>query len=120
MKNIEIGTDIIDIKRFQNEKYSKDNNFLKKIFTKKELDYCFSKNDFVVHLAGRYAAKEAIVKAFFPLNSDLIPYNEIEILNNEKGLPMVKISKAGLDENIIKISISHDENYAIATAIIYN
>ena len=45
MKNIEIGTDIIDIKRFQNEKYSKDNNFLKKIFTKKELDYCFSKND---------------------------------------------------------------------------
>lgn len=118
MKNIEIGTDIIKIKRF--EKYSKDENFLNKIFTKKELDYCFSKNDVILHLAGRYAAKEAIIKALSPLNSNFISYNEIEILNNEKGFPVVKISQGRLEKNIIKISISHDEHYAIATAIIYN
>jgi len=118
MNNFEIGIDIEKIKRFDNKENSRDENFLKKIFTQKELDYCFSKNNASSHLAGRYAAKEAIIKALSSIYEEKIIYNEIEIVNNSNSVPEVIILKPELNNLKIKISISHNEDNAIAMAIL--
>ena len=53
IENLGTGVDIESIERFK--KYSKESNnpFLKKAYTQKELDYCFSKENYFAHLAGR-------------------------------------------------------------------
>lgn len=119
MYDFEIGIDIEKIHRFDHKEYLKNNIFLKKIFTQKELDYCFSKNNPPTHLAGRYAAKEAIVKALSPISNEILTYDQIEILNNLNGIPKVSISNDKLNKLKIKVSISHNNDDAIAMAIVY-
>ncbi len=120
MNEFEIGIDIEKIHRFNDKEYLKNDTFLKKIFTQKEIDYCFSKNNISSHLAGRYAAKEAIVKALSSISNEVLTYEKIEILNNSNGIPKVSIYKSELNKLKIKISISHDEDSAIAMAIVYH
>ena len=116
MNHFEIGVDIVKINRFDNKDYLKNENFLNKIFTKKELDYCFSKKNISSHLAGKFAAKEATIKALSVINEENWTYDQIEILNNSNGIPEVFILNNDLK---IKISISHSEDNAIAMAIVY-
>jgi holo-[acyl-carrier protein] synthase len=116
MSKFGIGTDIEEISRFRNKEKTED--FLKKIYTEKELEYCFSKDRPAQHLAVRFAAKEAIIKAFGSINKKIL-FNQIEILNNEDRVPYVNIG-THLSENYkIKISLSHAKGYAMAVALIY-
>lgn len=107
-----IGTDIVEIERFSN--LIKRKQFLKKIFSKKELNYCFSKEKPSQHLAARFAGKEAIVKALACLNKKVY-YDEIEILNRKNNAPFVNIKKYSMAE--VRISLSHSRNCALAFAI---
>ena len=116
MENLSIGTDIEEIKRFENKTLSSDKKFLDKIYTLKELEYCYKTKDYAPHLCARYCAKEAVVKALFGLNINGIYYKDIEILNNERGVPCVKIEQ--MPDLNVKLSISHCDEYATATAII--
>jgi len=110
-----IGVDIVRIERL-NLNREKDGKFLSDIFTEKELDYCYSKKAHAIHLAGKFAAKEAIIKALWSLDiTDKSP-GKIEILNNEKGIPRAHVE--GCDNLNIEVSISHDGDYAIAFATI--
>ena len=105
-----VGVDIESVKRFEE---SKDNEkFLDFIFTKKEIEYCKAKKEPSISFAGKFCAKEAVIKA---LNSKLSP-KQIEILNNESGNPLVYINRI-LDQNI-SCSISHTKEYAIALVTI--
>ena len=111
--NFSIGVDIEKISRFRYLTRKKNAKFLDKIFTKKELDYCFSKKPPAQHLAVRFAAKEAIVKAISSLNKRIFPFDEIEIIGNTSGIPA-----ADLKGYNIKISLSHCEGMAIAFTVI--
>ncbi len=112
---IQVGVDIEDISRFENKTLEKDSHFLNKIFTKKELDYCFSNSMPAKHLAARFCAKEAVVKALSSILEKNISYSNIEILKKENGAPYVNL--IGCSENIeISISLSHDREKAIAFA----
>jgi len=113
-----IGVDIEDIGRFQKPNVISNKRFLDKIFTKKELDYCFSKAKPEQHLAARYAGKEAVVKVLCSLGKTSIDYKDIEITNNKNKVPMVKIKNKGLDNLKIKISLAHCEDKAIAFAVV--
>ena len=113
-----IGVDIEDIKRFRNSDVANNKQFLDKIFTKKELDYCFSKAKPEQHLAARYAGKEAVVKALCSLGKISIDYKDIEITNNKNKIPMVKINNKNLGNLKIKISLSHCEDKAIAFVVV--
>jgi len=113
-----IGVDIEDIKRFINLDIANNKQFLDKIFTKKELDYCFSKAKPEQHLAVRYAGKEAVVKALCSLGKTSIDYKDIEITNNKNKVPMVKMNNKTLDKLKIKISLAHCEDKAIAFAVV--
>ena len=113
-----IGTDIENINRFSKLKRKEGKPFFDKIYTNSELDYCYSKKNFAQHLAGRYCAKEAVIKALCALGEKYLMYKDIEITNNERGVPEVNIEKEGFENLEISVSISHCEDKAIATALV--
>ncbi len=119
-KNFEIGIDIENIERFANKNYHNSKNFLNKIFTKNELEECFSKENAASHLAVRYAAKEAVIKALSGLTDSEISYNEIEIRKKNNGMPYVVLQKNTVQNFQIRISLSHNSDNAIAVVVIYD
>lgn len=118
MQDIGIGTDIEEIKRFENLRDPAFAAFLRKNFTENELDYCLSKDAPAPHLAARYPGKEAVIKALSSLNITHIFYPAIEIINNETGVPYVRINKEYNEKMHIKISLSHSSGMALAFCII--
>jgi holo-[acyl-carrier protein] synthase len=116
-----MGTDIIEIDRIRSAITRYGVRFLDRLFTEKEISYCHKYKDSATHFAGRFAAKEAIVKAFGTGIGDAAAWKEIEIINNAKGRPEVEVSarlKHFLPPCEIFLSISHCDAYATATAII--
>jgi holo-[acyl-carrier protein] synthase len=114
--NFGIGVDIETISRFK--KADAASPFLKKIFMKTELDYCFSCAASAQHLAARFAGKEAIIKAVYCLNRSGLGYKDVEITNDSNGVPSARILRAGFDELRIKLSLSHSRREAIAFAVV--
>lgn len=114
-----IGNDIIEIKRI--EKAISKENFIKKVFTEKELEYIISKGNRSETYAGKFSAKEAVSKALGTGVRGFSP-NDIEILNNNLGKPYV-IFKNSIEhfnnKYFVDIAISHCKEYATATAIIF-
>lgn len=115
--NFGVGIDIISIARFR--KLKKDKIFLNKIFTRREIEYCLAGVNPAQHLAARYAGKEAVVKAVNCLGNNRLSvadYSKIEIINDKNGVPRVEIKKMEFKNLIIKISLSHCEQKAVAYA----
>jgi holo-[acyl-carrier protein] synthase len=115
-----VGTDIIEIGRIEKaiEKYRQ--RFLDRIFTEAEQRYCLKYKLSARHFAGRFAAKEAIVKALGTGFKDGISWLDIEITNDHTGKPTVKLSEQiqkSLNSPHILLSISHCHEYATACAI---
>ena len=103
---MKIGCDIVENKRLSD----KSENFIDKILTDKEKQLYKTRNN-IEFLAGRFAAKEAIMKCL--PNIEKYTFTDIEILNDEKGKPYCNI------DDIEDISISHEKEYTIAVAL-YN
>ena len=113
-----IGTDIVSIKRIENIINNKGQKFLDHIFTKKEQQICNNKSIPSIHYSGKFAAKEAIKKALLSSNVNWSgTFLSIEINNNEFGAPIVNVDNQ-FRFSSIQVSISHEDEYAIATAII--
>ena len=116
--NFSIGVDIEEISRFK--KVLTNKNFLNKVFSKKEIKYCFAKKRPEEHLAARFAAKEAIIKAVSGKSRrKILLYNKIEVINDKNNAPRIIIKDVNFTKKTIKISMSHCEDKAIALAIIY-
>ena len=115
---IGLGTDTVEISRIK-KAIERTSTFLEKVYTKKEIEYISKKKNPYPSYAGRFAAKEAISKAF---GTGVRKFGllDIEILNDDLGKPLVYLS----DELIKKyngklnLSISHSKEYATATAIL--
>lgn len=116
-ENISVGTDIEEIARFSNKTRDNDSHFLNRIFTEKELTYCFKDKQSAQHLCARFCAKEAVVKALTALGTEDVFYADIEILNHSNGSPYVVINK--YPKIKVRISLSHSHTYATATAICF-
>ncbi len=114
-----LGNDIIEIERIE-KALLRTKSFKEKVYTKKEIEYAEKKNKKYETFAGKFAAKEAIAKAFGTGVRDF-SLIDIEILNDSVGKPYV-VLKESLKEKYqdykIEISISHSKTYAIATAIL--
>ncbi len=102
---IKTGCDLINIEKFK--KIIENQDVLKKIFTSHEI----ANSSSLESLAGKFAAKEAVIKA---LQIDPGNWHEIEIIKQENGKPVAKINY--YDRNIIShdLSISHDGDYILA------
>lgn len=105
-----IGVDIEDIKRFEN----KSQKFLDRLYTKSEQEYCLSKKMPAGHLAVRFCAKEAVIKALGGLNAKHPRLNEIEIYHNENKVPQIRLLNKSDNKLTFQVSLSHDRTKAIA------
>ncbi len=111
------GTDIIEIERIKKAILEHGENFLEEIYTKKEIEYCNSKNNAKYqHFAARFAAKEAIFKAISSLveNKYKLSWKNAEIINDKNGKPNIKLIGINIENSSIDISISHCKEYAVA------
>ena len=100
--------------------------FVPRVFTDTEIAYCSrGRRQSAEHYTGRWAAKEAILKALGTGWSSGITWRDIEILNEPSGKPFVHITGAaaeiarekGVSE--IQITISHCVSHAVAFAIAF-
>ncbi|NQV15038.1 holo-ACP synthase [bacterium] len=112
-----IGADIVEVSRIKRLRETYGSRFLGKVYTKGEIAYCESKEHPEIHLAGRFAAKEAIAKAVYLSGYDkLIPLSDIEILNDDEGRPQVSLLTQ--IRGTCMVSISHEHSMAIAFAVL--
>lgn len=118
------GVDIVEIKRLQQAVKRYRDKFLNKIYTKAELAYCMKKKLPYQHLAARFAAKEAVYKAFGEASSKDLVWTNIEVKNDRNGKPHILLrngAKALMRKRKVKqiiISVAHAKNYAVASAIL--
>lgn len=117
-----IGVDIVKNSRIERAIARFGSKFLSRIYTQRELDYCFSQKNHIPCLAARWACKEAVLKAFYTEFGILLRFKEIEVLGNS-GLPAKVIIHKREAEEILKeyefvVSLSHEEDYSVAVALI--
>lgn len=116
------GTDIIEINRIKHDIETLGEDFIERIYTKKEIEYCESKKiQKYQHYAVRFAAKEAVFKAIsHKLNNKYeISWKDIEISNDNNGKPQVNIIMQKVEEmESIDLSLSHCKDYATANVVV--
>lgn len=115
-----LGTDIVEVSRFRKVLEKHPERFIKRLFTAEERSYANQYKDSVVHLTGRFSAKEAIAKALGTGFGKELSFQDISIVHDGKGKPIVQLSskaKKQFSNPLIEVSISHCKEYASATAI---
>jgi len=116
---LSIGVDMIEIARIERAMERHGDRFFERFFTAQERESC---HDQASRLAGRFAVKEAVGKAFGTGIGD-VSWTEIEIVNDERGKPELILhnqakslaAQLGLDH--WSISLSHTETHAIGFAV---
>lgn len=122
MRVVGVGTDIIECVRIGRLIDRHGEAFLTRVFTEREISYCQSRKNATEHFAGRFAAKEAILKCLGTGMVKGLCWTEIEVKNEQSGQPKVAIQGATreiarrLRISDFLISISHCRSYATAYA----
>jgi len=118
-----LGIDIIEIARVKKSIDKFGDKFLEKVFTEGEIKYCNAKFNKYQHYAARFAAKEAVYKALASGWTEGLRWKDIEILNDDSGMPSVnpsgKLKSFLSGDTQLRISISHSDNYVTSVAIIF-
>jgi holo-[acyl-carrier protein] synthase len=120
---IGIGTDIIECLRIAQMIERHGELFIRRVYTDHEIAYCSTKKAATQHYAGRWAAKEAVLKALGTGWVRGISWRDVEVRNKVGGAPTVALrggAKEVLERSGIShmhISISHCRSHAIAYAI---
>ena len=123
MNGIGIGTDIVETLRIARMIERHGELFLGRVFTPHEVEYCSQRKASTQHYAGRWAAKEAVLKALGTGWARGISWLDVEVRNEDGGPPRVALRggalqvsrQAGIAE--ILISIAHCRSHAVAYAL---
>lgn len=123
MNLIGIGIDVVEVSRIRSSLDEFGERFLTRIFTEAERDYCSKQKRPEIHFAARFAAKEAISKAFGTGIGKEVAWLDMEINRRESGEPEVLLT--GAAKNFadsrgavqVLVSLTHAENYAAANAV---
>ncbi len=119
-----IGTDLIEVDRVENAREKHGERFLNRILLPAEATYCLSHKFPGPHLAARFAAKEAISKAFGTGIGAELGWLDMEIARKETGEPYVILHGKALEllarrgARCVHITLSHTQKHAIALAIL--
>jgi holo-[acyl-carrier protein] synthase len=109
------GVDITEVRRLKQAVEKWGDEFLGRVFTDKELKNARSRASIYQHLAGRFAAKEAVFKA---AGDKDLSWKDVQILNDKEGKPYCEILSSKLKKMRVHISISHVKTYAVASAVV--
>ena len=117
------GIDIVNINKLKKITEKWGDRFNRRIFTSQELEYCYQKSSPFQHLAARFAAKEAFLKALKRAERNGLKWREIEVDNDQGGQPFYRLKGAGrslIREQGIQLflTISHSGDYAIAHCLL--
>ena len=107
-----IGVDIVKIRRFKKKPFLSNKNFYKKIFSDAEIKYCLKYRDHAQHFSGKFAVKEALIKSV----NEKISLHEINT-SYKNSKPIVKVKSSLNKKYNFIISISHENDFAIAVVI---
>ena len=120
--SIRVGLDVLPVARMA--RLARENPGIQEtIFTSLELRYCLGKRRCIEHLAARFAAKEAVLKALGSGLGQRMRWTDVEIVNGVLGRPMVRLhgevsafaEKRGLVD--LDVSLSHTSELAVAQAL---
>ena len=120
---IGIGTDIIECLRIAQMIERHGELFINRVFTPHEIQYCHSRKLATQHYAGRWAAKEAVLKAIGTGWRKGISWRDIEIRNDKNGAPTVTLRGGARDVMAaahiarLHVTISHCRSFAVAYVV---
>ncbi|MCW1883435.1 holo-ACP synthase [Luteolibacter flavescens] len=123
MKLFGIGIDVVEVERIESSMAEFGERFAIKIFTEGERAYCSSQKRPAIHYAARFAAKEAVAKAFGTGIGKDLGWLDMEIVRKDSGEPELVLSGVGMayakQKGIaeVKISLTHAQHYAAANAV---
>ena len=123
MEIVGIGTDIVECWRIGRMIEQHGEMFLSRVYTAREIRYCQARKHSTEHFAGRWAAKEAILKCLGTGWRKGLCWTDMEIRNDTEGAPRLKLLGGARDraESLgiadIHVSISHCRAYATAYAV---
>lgn len=118
-----IGTDIIECVRIAQMIEKHGEMFLTRVFTAREIHYCSTRRAAKEHYAGRWAAKEAVLKVLGTGWARGILWTDIEVVNEVSGAPAIRLenraAEIAAERGIrnVQVSISHCRAYATAFAV---
>ena len=118
-----IGTDIVECLRIAQMIERHGELFITRVYTEHEIEYCQSRKQATQHFAGRWAAKEAVLKALGTGWRRGISWRDVEIRNERSGLPTVALRGGARDYmeqqkiSEVLVSISHCRTHATAYSV---
>ena len=112
IENFGVGIDIVDVNKFRNMPYEEETSFYNDIFDKNEINYCLKFSDPYPHFAGKFAIKEAVIKS---VNRKLT-IKDI-FTDHVDGKPIAGFRQDKAEKILLKISLSHEKNIAVAVTI---
>lgn len=123
MSIVGTGIDIVEVLRIAQMIEKHGELFITRVYTDYEIEYCSGRKAATQHYAGRWAAKEAVLKALGTGWRRGIAWRDIEIRNDAKGAPSVKLrggahdvmQAAKIDQ--MHVSISHCRSFAVAYVV---
>ena len=119
-----IGVDIVEVARIEGSIARHGDRFLHRVFTEEEIAYCSKMKTPGPNYAARFAAKEAVSKAFGVGIGAELGWLEIEVRREENGAPFIALHRHGADfarlrgAGKIHLSLSHAAAYAVAQVVI--
>jgi holo-[acyl-carrier protein] synthase len=119
-----IGVDIVETTRIQSSIQRFGERFVKRVFTQGEQDYCNAMPHPERHYGARFAAKEAISKAFGTGIGSQVGWRDVEVLRRESGEPYIVLHGGAqlladkLRVTQALISLSHSDHYSVANAVL--
>jgi holo-[acyl-carrier protein] synthase len=121
---IGIGIDHVEMAKFKSDVESNQPDFVARIFTDSEIAYARNTDDYLQRLAGRFAAKEAALKALGTGWTSEVDWKQIEISNDPSGRPTITLTGRAAElataagAKHFFVSISHSPHLATAEVII--
>ncbi len=119
-----IGMDLIEVARVARAFERLGDRFARRFLLGRELEYCLGQARPAAHLAARFAAKEAVAKAFGTGIGSRLGWKDMEIIRSESGQPHVELHGSGLElfnergGSSIWLSITHTQCHASAMAVL--
>ena len=111
-----VGIDVQEVSAFEDWELPEQRGLLERVFTERERAWCLSMPHPAQHLAARFAAKEALIKALAPFEP--ASFEEIEIERGEDGRPSARLTIAAARSYAVRLSLSHSDSQAVAVALL--
>ena len=119
-----LGSDIVEVDRIRGLWERHGDAFLDKVFSEEERRYCLAMRNSAMHLAARFAAKEAVSKCFGTGMGEKLSWRSVSVFKGERGEPGVSLDARG--EHLLKacggkhvlLTLSHTGTLALAVAAI--